>query len=239
MMPNVIESTIKTMCSDAIAQAVAILATKHGFDVDDAMRDLNLGDLKVVRKTSSPKATKTKPQGGEDKPKTKRGPTGYLLYTASARSETRAEMEADLEEGVKLKPQQVVTTLAAKWKALSEDERAEWNAKAKSPPPSDDEAAAEAKPEVAAAEAAPEVAAAEPKASEPKEAKAVGKKTTAPYLKFAAAIRPTVKAEMAASVAPGVALHPPNVVKEIARRWKAMDATEQAMYESADESDEE
>ena len=231
-MPLAIENTIKTMCSDAVAQAVALLAAKHGFDVDDAMRDLNLDDLKVVRKSgSSPKATKSKAakskaaSSDEDKPKTKRGTTGYLLHNKSLRPETKAEMEAALEEGDKLKPQDVVTELARKWKALSDDERAEWNTKAKSPPPSDDET----KPEVAEVPApAPMMAlAAEPESSALVEKKAMQER----YIAFVKVLKPSVKAKMQAALKDGEKFTTKELIAEVAKRWKELSVEEQATVE--------
>jgi hypothetical protein len=55
------------------------------------------------------------------------------------RADIKAALEAELEENEKLKPQAIVTEIAAQWKALSAEEKAEWNAKAKTPPPSDDD----------------------------------------------------------------------------------------------------
>ena len=39
----------------------------------------------------------------------------------------------------KLKPQDVVTEIAKRWSALSDDEKAEWNEKAKTPEVSEEE----------------------------------------------------------------------------------------------------
>jgi len=73
----------------------------------------------------------------EDKPK--RGPTGYLLYAAATRPAVKEELTEALEEGTKLKPQEVVVEIAKRWKALADDEREEWVEQAKSPAASDSE----------------------------------------------------------------------------------------------------
>jgi len=151
MMPQEFDVAIKAMCGDAVAQAVAILAEKYGFDLEDASRHLGQDELKIVRKrgpspkkaedktvAKSKKATKAKSDDPE-KPKVKRGPTGDLLFAGDVRPEVRTEMELVLGEGEKLKPQDVVREIAIRWKALSEDERAEWNTKAKTPVVSDGE----------------------------------------------------------------------------------------------------
>ena len=235
-MPIAIENTIKSMCSDAVAQAVAILATKHGFDVDDAMRELNLGDLKVVRKAVSSKTAKSKSDNsGDDKPKTKRGPTGYLLYASSIRPETKAEMQEAAGEA-KVKPQEVVTVIAAKWKALSDGEKAEWVAKAKSPPQSDDEA----KPEVTEVPQPKAPTSKSSKALEPKEEQAAESSADAEkqawrerYIGFTKILKPIVKAEMQAALKDGDKFNSKDMIAEIAKRWKALTAEEQATVEGA------
>ena len=151
MMPQVFDQAIRSMCEDAIAQATSALAEKYSFDAEEAQRFLDTEAIKIVRKRGpSPKKAEEKPlakskaspkskKDDEDKPKTKRGPTGYLLYAASVRPEVRAEMEEWLEDGEKLKPQDVVKAIAARWKALEQDERDEWNTKAKTPEVSEGE----------------------------------------------------------------------------------------------------
>ena len=145
MMPNQIESAIHEMCSDAMTLAVSALAEKYGFDADEANRFLADTDVKIVHKRGpspkkdkeSKKATKTKTDKS-DKPK--RGKTGYLLYADEVRAEVKAELTAELGEDDKLKPQDVVKAIAARWKAEDQEVRDEWNAKAKTPATSDDDA---------------------------------------------------------------------------------------------------
>ena len=147
MMPTQIESAIREMCADAMSQAVAALAEKYSFDADEASRFLAEKEIKIAHKRGpAPKADKepkktTKAKA--DKPKTdkpKRGKTGYLLYADEVRAEVKAELEGELGEDEKLKPQDVVKAIAARWKAEDQDVRDEWNARAKTPLTSDDEA---------------------------------------------------------------------------------------------------
>lgn len=145
MMPTQIESAIRDMCTDAMSQAVAALAEKYGFDPDEASRFLSNSDVKIVRKRGpSPKKEDTKKETGKAKtnnsPKAKRGKTGYLLYADEVRDEVKAELIDELGEDEKLKPQDVVKAIAARWKAEDQEVRDEWNMKAKTPPTSDDEA---------------------------------------------------------------------------------------------------
>ena len=146
MMPQEIDAAIKDMCGDAMSQVVAALADKYGFDPEEANRFLNLDDIKLARKrgpasTKKEVATKkkTKKSTKSDVDKPKRAMTGYLLYSAEVRPETRAELTAALENDEKLKPSDVVVSIAARWKAESQDVRDEWNTKAKTPVTSDDE----------------------------------------------------------------------------------------------------
>ena len=131
-MPTEFDQAIRSMCAAAVSQAVEALSAKYGFDAEEATRELNLGDLKLQRKRGpSPKAEKSVAKKADATDKPKRAPTGYLLFANDVRPEVRAELELGLEEGTKLKPQLVVTEIAARWKALPEDDRNWWNAEAK------------------------------------------------------------------------------------------------------------
>ena len=224
MMPNAIDGAIKNMCEDAVTQVVATLAEKHGFNADEALRGLALDDLKIVRKrgTSNEKAaSKGKKKSTSDKPKVKRGTTGYLLYAAAMRPSVKEAMTDALEEGAKLQPQAVVTEIAKLWKAESEEARTEWNEQAKevnaaassaasSPQGSDTELEVSETPKAApkpAVKAAAKAAAKADTGDKPKRAQTG-------YLRYAAAMRPTVKSEMPE-------LKPQEVVTEVAKRWKA------------------
>ena len=145
IMPNQIESCIREMCNDAMSQAVIALAEKYNFDAEEANRFLAETEVKIVHKRGpSPKKEKTdkkESKANADKTyKPKRGKTGYLLYGDEIRAEVRTQMESELGEDDKLKPQDVVKAIAARWKAEDQAVRDEWNAKAKTPETSDDEA---------------------------------------------------------------------------------------------------
>ena len=227
MMPTTIDTTIRGMCEDAVTQAVTSLAETHGFDVDDALRDLNLGDLKIVRKRGPSPTGEKKTKAKSDKPKVKRGKTGYLLYADSVRPAVKAELEAELEEGTKLKPQATVSAIAKRWKAESDEVRTEFNEQAKelnsaasSPQVSDTESVAESDaPKPAAKKAAKKAGKAEK--ADTGDDKPKVKRGPTGYLLYAAAIRTTVKAEMQAALPEGEKLKPQATVTEIAKRWKA------------------
>ena len=134
-MPNAIEESIRECCADAVSQAVTALAAKYGFDADEAKRDLILDELNIHRKRGPvpKKSVAKKTQNAKTEPdasKPKRNITGYLLFSREMRPDMKAELEADIEDGEKLKPQTVVIALAAAWKDLDEAEKSEWNKRA-------------------------------------------------------------------------------------------------------------
>ena len=73
------------------------------------------------------KAVKKEVVSDEEKPKKKRT-SGYLLYSAENREVVKTKLTAD---GAKLKNQEIMTELGAMWQALSDEEKADWNDKAK------------------------------------------------------------------------------------------------------------
>jgi len=147
MMPQQLDSAIREMCGDTMTQTVAALAEKYGFDADEANRFLDTEAIKIVRKRGpSPKndketksSSKAKKDTGDDKPKTKRGKTGYLLYADEMRAEIKNRLLNELEDGDKLKPQAVVVAIAAAWKDEDQEVRDHWNAKAKTMKDSSDD----------------------------------------------------------------------------------------------------
>lgn len=137
MMPSSFDASIREMCSDAISQAIATLAAKYGFDPEEAARVLADTDVKLVRKrgpsakVDSKAKAKAPTKAKDDSDKPKRAKTGYLTYADHVRSEVREAMEAELTAGEKLKPQDVVRSIAAQWKGLDEDKQKAWALAAK------------------------------------------------------------------------------------------------------------
>ena len=225
-MPAISESSLKAAFTEyATTSLLPALAKKYGFDVEEEVRSLNLDDLKVNKKTS--KGGKAKKTEG-DKPKVKRGPTGYLMFTKDARPAVKEAMEAELDEGVKLKPQLVVTELAKRWRELSDDEKAIWNEKAKTaktPPSSDGEDEAPKPKETKKETKKAKKDEGSSSTDEPKK-----KKGMTGYLLFGKQMRPAIKADMEAELEDGVKLKPQLVVTEIANRWNALDDDEKAEW---------
>ena len=223
-MPAAIQGAIQSMCEDAIGQAITALSTKYGFDAEEAQRELNLGKIKISATTTKASQKKTP----SDKPK--RGPTGYLVFSKEMRADVRAELESQLAEDEKLKPQQVVTALAARWKLLSDEEKEEWNSKAKAASTSDDEVPAEdkelEKPVEKKATAKEPVE--KPTSKKPVEKKTEkdkgesSKKRQSGYLLFGKEMRKDIKEALEAELEEGEKLKPQAVVTEIAAQWKAL-----------------
>ena len=233
-MPTAIQGAIQSMCEDAISQAINVLSNKYGFDVEEAQREVNLGKVQI--KTASTKAT-SKSSKNDTSEKTKRGPTGYLLFSKEMRPKVKAELEQDLADGEKLKPQTVVTTLGQKWKDLTDEEKAVWNLKAKSDTNSGDESPAccaptSPKPTKAdkaekaekadKAEKGKKVEKPKSKTKDTPESSDAPKKRQSGYLLFGKEMRAEIKAELEAALDEGEKLKPTAVVSEIATRWKAL-----------------
>ena len=87
---------------------------------------LLLSDKASVPEKKS-KKTKASEKADDDKPKKKRT-SGYILYSNAHRYEIKESL-TDGDE--KPKNTDIMKTLATNWKALSDEEREKWNAKAK------------------------------------------------------------------------------------------------------------
>jgi hypothetical protein len=87
-----------------------------------------LNDLKTAEAKDDAKA-KAKAAKAAKEAKPKRAPTGYLLFCAAMRSDVTKTLQDNLPSGEKLAPMVTVKALAAKWKALNDVDKAEWNAK--------------------------------------------------------------------------------------------------------------
>ena len=158
-----VETAVKTMLNKHATDAVKTLSEKYGFDLEEALAELDLGNARVTKKekavkeVAEPKAkAKSEPKGkGKAKAKDEepaekkpRKPSGYQAYMKAMRPETKEELaamdmeelQAELgleEEPEKFHPKHVMTCLGQRWKALSDEERAEWVEKATSGEESD------------------------------------------------------------------------------------------------------
>ncbi len=141
------ETAVKTMLNKHATDAVKTLAEKFEFDLEEALAHLDLGSARVTKKAAAskskpePKAkTKAKSKDKEeksDKEKKPRKPSGYQAFMKNERPTVKSELqdlsmeelatELELEEiPEKFHPKHVMTALGQRWKALSDEERAEW-----------------------------------------------------------------------------------------------------------------
>ena len=140
-MPRELDSAIQQISDQAKASCVVALAERYGFDPEEAHRFLaETSGVKLVKKrgpapkpkaAKAAKAPKAAKGSGDETEKPKRRLTGYLLFSAEERPEVKAELTEALEPETKLAPQAVVKALAARWKALEQEERDSWNEVAK------------------------------------------------------------------------------------------------------------
>tara|TARA_A100001011_G_scaffold49918_1_gene47782 strand:- start:1541 stop:1990 length:450 start_codon:yes stop_codon:yes gene_type:complete len=143
-MPPAIDASIRACCTEAVQQAVAVLAAKYKFDAEEAERELKLDELKLERKRGpAPKtveaAAKSSKAKADKADKPKKAKTGYLLFSDSVRADVKAELLAEKKDDEKLKGSDVISGCAAKWKELSKEEQVKWNERAKALSDSDSE----------------------------------------------------------------------------------------------------
>ena len=114
----------------SIANQVEILTERIGAiekKLDLVIDHMGLGD--DSKKPKKAKKDKKEKKEKDDSPKKKRV-SGYLLFNSAHRDEAKAELEAEAEEGEKVKTTDVTKKLAEMWAAIGEEGKAEWNAKA-------------------------------------------------------------------------------------------------------------
>ena len=148
------ETAVKTMLNKHATDAVKALSEKYDFDFEEAMQHLDLQSCRVTKKDkdlnideAKPKTKSTSKGKGkvteEPKEKKPRKPSGYQAFMKSERPTVKEELEAmsmeKLQEELgledqpdKFHPKHVMTALGQRWKALSDEERAEWVTQASS-----------------------------------------------------------------------------------------------------------
>jgi len=125
-------NTIDTLAMrvDTLEKQLALLLKQSNVEVDVEVNK----SKKAKKEPKEPKTKKTKKSSDEsssddeEKPKKKRGPNGYILFSNANRDEVKANLVVGDE---KPKNTEVMKQLAALWQSTSVEEKAEWNAKAK------------------------------------------------------------------------------------------------------------
>ena len=118
-----VEKMLKELFAETMEACVVELSEKYGFDKQEALEHLDIASLKENKLANKEK--KEKKEVDPNKPKKT---SGYLIYSSAVREEVKAKLIKDGGEG---KPKEVVQAIAAKWKELSDEEKAKWNEKAK------------------------------------------------------------------------------------------------------------
>lgn len=132
-IPRSFTGAIAEIAAQARETTCRELATKFGFNPEEALAFLKENEPKIVQKRGAPpkKAAKAaKAKSGEAKPK--RALTGYLYFSQENRETVRGALSSNLAEGEKLMGKTVVKELASNWADLTDEERVGWKEAAKS-----------------------------------------------------------------------------------------------------------
>jgi len=84
--------------------------------------------LKTNKAASKKAGSKKEAPSGEKK---KRKPSGYILFVSAAQRMIKAEGKDVDFDGSKMKPKDLMRVVAASWKALSQEQRDDWNERAR------------------------------------------------------------------------------------------------------------
>ena len=115
-----VNQSTMSMTLELVAQRLEVLEKQMAMLLADKETDTK------PNKEKKPKKTK-KEDSDDDKPKKKRI-SGYILYSNTTRDEVKEALSVD---GEKPKNPDVMRELAKNWKALTTEEQALWNEKAK------------------------------------------------------------------------------------------------------------
>jgi hypothetical protein len=119
-------STANSNSNSAIALRVDVLEKQVALLLKPDNKTTN-GLVPVVA-TKKAKPGKKDTLSDDEKPKTKRT-TGYLEFSKAMRDDAKSRLSVD---GATFKNQDIMTELGSMWKALSDEQRNDWNAQAKS-----------------------------------------------------------------------------------------------------------
>lgn len=124
-----VDNMLKMMFAETMEECVKQLSIKYNFPEEEALEFLNISELKqkkvIGKLCGEKKEKKAKKEVDPNKPKKT---SGYLLYSSDVRQSVKEEL---LSSGKEAKPKDVVQSIAAKWKELSDEEKSVWNEKAK------------------------------------------------------------------------------------------------------------
>jgi hypothetical protein len=205
-----------------MANTIELLAVRIEV-LEKQMAELNMTKANTNSNTKA-KATRT---------------SGYLMHNTACRAEVKARLEAD--GGEKIKATDVTKELAVMWKALSDQQRKEWNDKAKdakdSPEQLDPAAAAvDLKVELQAEDIDLEIEVDKPKKGkkekkEKKEEDKPKKKRVSGYILFQKAMRDDVVEMLKDALEEAdTKVKQSDVMSELGKMWKALDDEEREKW---------
>ena len=114
---------------ETLEKQLAMLLKDQVVDDKKSKKSKDTDEVVKVKETKKSKKSKDEPSSeDEDKPKKKRGPNGYILFSNANRDEVKEKLHVGDE---KPKNTEVMKELAQMWQTLDANEKAEWNAKAK------------------------------------------------------------------------------------------------------------
>jgi hypothetical protein len=114
---------------ETLEKQLAMLLKDQVVDVKKSKKSKDTDEVVKVKETKKSKKSKDEPSSeDEDKPKKKRGPNGYILFSNANRDEVKEKLHVGDE---KPKNTEVMKELAQMWQTLDATEKADWNAKAK------------------------------------------------------------------------------------------------------------
>ena len=114
---------------ETLEKQLAMLLKDQVADDKKSKKSKDTDEVVKVKETKKSKKPKDEPSSeDEDKPKKKRGPNGYILFSNANRDEVKEKLHVGDE---KPKNTEVMKELAQMWQTLDATEKAEWNAKAK------------------------------------------------------------------------------------------------------------
>ena len=114
---------------ETLEKQLAMLLKDQVADDKKSKKSKDTDEVVKVKETKKSKKSKDEPSSeDEDKPKKKRGPNGYILFSNANRDEVKEKLHVGDE---KPKNTEVMKELAQMWQTLDANEKAEWNAKAK------------------------------------------------------------------------------------------------------------
>jgi hypothetical protein len=105
-----VDLRMNQLCDDVVINAINILANKYNFNVEEA----------ITKTSVNPKHFKSH----------NRKRNGYLLFTSLNRDKVKDKISK--VDGVNVTSQLVTSDIALQWRSLSQDERNNWNLRARS-----------------------------------------------------------------------------------------------------------